>query len=78
MRSHVICCWLRWGQHKGNDTRSIRPEAEGATAQPRPPSLRYGAPSSDGQHSRITWPRRRPCGVGVSYLLSAEGAIGLK
>jgi hypothetical protein len=32
----------------------------------RPPSLRYGAPSSCGQHSRTTWPRRRPCGVGLT------------
>jgi hypothetical protein len=32
----------------------------------RPPSLRYGAPSSCGQHSQTTWPRRRPCGVGLT------------
>jgi hypothetical protein len=53
----------------------------------RPPSLRYGAPSSCGQHSRTTWPRRRPCGVGLTAgkagrftysAVSAEGATGLK
>ena len=38
----------------------------GNSPHPRPPSLRYGAPSSGGQHSRIIWPRRRLCGVGVS------------
>src|ERR1700747_1270100 len=31
-----------------------------------PPSLRYGALSSCGQHSRTTWPRRWPCGVGLT------------
>ena len=32
----------------------------------KPPSLRYGAPWSCGQHSRTSWPRRRPCGVGLA------------
>jgi hypothetical protein len=28
MRSRVICCWVRWGQHKGR-VKDLRPE--GAT-----------------------------------------------
>jgi hypothetical protein len=31
----------------------------------RPPSLRFGAPWSSVWYSRITWPRPRPCGVGL-------------
>ena len=45
---------------------SIGSSSINAMRHARPPSLRYGAPSSCGQHSRTTWPRRRPCGVGLT------------
>jgi hypothetical protein len=49
-----------------NEPPSIWPSNINAMRHARPPSLRYGAPSSCGQHSQTTWPRRRPCGVGLT------------
>jgi hypothetical protein len=45
---------------------SIGSSSINAMRHARPPSLRYGAPSSCCQHSRTTWPRRRSCGVGLT------------
>ena len=68
-RAEALGCSLFALRAIGTCTRKCpNSTAQKGLGKPRPPSVRYGAPSSSGQHGRIIWPRRRPCGVVVLTL----------